>query len=158
MAEAPFEVAKAHRWFGIDLNNSTMDALDAGLITPDSCEPYIHAVHASCYHWMQVGTVANHARGEFAVASVYAAAGLGEAALRHARRCLGLIEGNPDEVEDWDKAFAYDALARAYAAGGDTATARKTRGQAKAAGEAIADEEDREVFLNWFKGGNWHGL
>ncbi|MCY4081926.1 MAG: hypothetical protein OXF54_16910 [Caldilineaceae bacterium] len=158
MAEAPFEVDKAHRWFGIDLNNSTMDALDAGLITPDSCEPYIHAVHASCYHWMQVGTVANHARGEFAVASVYAAAGLGEAALRHARRCLELIEGNPDEVEDWDKAFAYDSLARAYAAGGDTAAARKTRGQAKAAGEAIADEEDREVFLNWFKGGNWHGL
>lgn len=158
MAEAPFEVAKAHRWFGIDLNNSTMDALDAGLITPDSCEPYIHAVHASCYHWMQVGTVANHARGEFAVASVYAAAGLGEAALRHARRCLGLIEGNPDEVEDWDKAFAYDSLARAYAAGGDTAAARETREQAQAAGEAIADEEDREVFLNWFKGGNWHGL
>ncbi|MDE0310875.1 MAG: hypothetical protein OXI52_01320 [Caldilineaceae bacterium] len=158
MSEAPFEVAKAHRWFGIDLNNSTMDALDAGLITPDSCEPYIHAVHASCYHWMQVGTVANHARGEFAVASVYAAAGLGEAALRHARRCLGLIEGNPDEVEDWDKAFAYDALARAYAAGGDTAAARETREQAQAAGEAIADEEDREVFLNWFKGGNWHGL
>ena len=158
MAEAPFEVAKAHRWFGIDLNNSTMDALDAGLITPDSCEPYIHAVHASCYHWMQVGTVANHARGEFAVASVYAAAGLGEAALRHARRCLGLIEGNPDEVEDWDKAFAYDALARAYAAGGDTAAARETREQAQAAGEAIADEEDREVFLNWFKSGNWHGL
>lgn len=158
MAEAPFEVAKAHRWFGIDLNNSTMDALDAGLITPDSCEPYIHAVHASCYHWMQVGKVANHARGEFAVASVYAAAGLGEAALRHARRCLGLIEGNPDAVEDWDRAFAYDSLARAYAAGGDTAAARETREQAQTAGEAIADEEDREVFLNWFKGGNWHGL
>lgn len=158
MAEAPFEVDKAHRWFGIDLNNSTMDALDAGLITPESCEPYIHAVHASCYHWMQVGTVANHARGEFAVASVYAAAGLGEAALRHARRCLELIEGNPDEVEDWDKAFAYDSLARSYAAGGDTAAARETRKQAQAAGEAIADDEDREVFLNWFKGGNWHGL
>lgn len=158
MAEAPFEVDKAHRWFGIELNNNTMDALDAGLITPDSCEPYIHAVHASCYHWMQVGTVANHARGEFAVASVYAAAGLGEAALRHARRCLELVEGNPDEVEDWDKAFAYDSLARAYAASGDVAAARETREQAQATGEDIADEEDREVFLNWFKGGNWHGL
>ncbi len=158
MAEAPFEVAKAHRWFGIDLNNSTMDALDAGLVTPDSCEPYIHAVHASCYHWMQVGTVANHARGEFAVASVYAAAGLGEAALRHARRCLGLIEASPDETEDWDKAFAYDALARAYAAAGDTKAAGEARRQAQTACDAIADEEDREVFSNWFRRGNWHGL
>ena len=158
MAEAPFEVDKAHRWFGIDLNNSTMDALDAGLITPESCEPYIHAVHASCYHWMQVGTVANHARGEFAVASVYAAAGLSEAGLRHARRCLDLIEANSDATEDWDKAFGYDALARAYAAGGDMEAAREARGQAQAAGEAIADEEDRSVFLSWFEGGNWHGL
>lgn len=158
MAEAPLEVAKAHRWFGIDLNNSTMDALDAGLVTSESCEPYIHAAHASCYHWMQIGTVANRARAEFAVASVYAAAELSEAALRHARRCLELTEANPDEVEDWDKAFACDALARAYAAGGDIAVAREARGQAQAAGEAIADEEDREVFLNWFRSGNWHSL
>lgn len=158
MAEAPFEVERAHRWFGIDLNNSTMDALDAGLITPESCEPYIHAVHASCYHWMQVGTAANHARGEFAVASVYAAAGLGEAALRHARRCLELVEAHPEAVEDWDRAFAFDALARAHAAGGDLNAASEAWSRARAAGDAIADEEDRKVFLNWFKGGNWHGL
>ncbi|MDE0069508.1 MAG: hypothetical protein OXO48_07320 [Caldilineaceae bacterium] len=158
MAEAPFDIPKAHRWFGIQLNNSTMDALDAGLVTAETAEPYIHAAHASCHHWMQVGTVANHGRGEFAVASVYAAAGLGEAALRHARRYLELFEANPAEMEDWDKAFAYDSLARAYAAAGNTQAARQARAQARAAGDAIADEEDRTVFLNWFEGGQWHGL
>lgn len=158
MAEAPFEIAKAHRWFGIALNNSTMDALDAGQVTSETCETYIHAAHASCYHWMQVGTVANQGRGEFAVANVYAAAGLGEAALRHARRYLELVEANPDQMEDWDIAFAYDALARAYAAAGETDAAREARGQAHVAGDAIADEEDRGFFLNWFKSGNWHGL
>ena len=45
-----------------------------------------------------------------------------------------------------------------YAAGGDMEAARGAKGQAQAAGEAIADEEDREVFLNWFRSGNWHGL
>ena len=158
MSEAPFDVAKAHRWFGIDLNNSTMDALDAGLVTPESCEPYIHAAHACCYHWMQVGTVANHARGEFAVASVYAAAGIGGAALRHARRCLELLQASPDQMEDWDYAFAYDALARAYAASGEGDAARHAKGQAQVAGDAIADEEDRSYFFTWFRGGNWHGL
>ena len=155
---APFEITEAHRRFGIDLNNSTMDALDAGLVTPESGEAYIHAAHASCYHWMQVGTVANHARGEFAVASVYAAAGLGEAALRHARRCLDLIEENPDQVEDWDYAFAWDALARAYAASGEEGMAREAMARARSAGDSIADEEDRGFFLTWFAGGNWHGL
>ena len=158
MAEAPFDLSKAHRWFGSDLNNSTMDALDAGLVTPETAESYIHAAHASCYHWMQVGTVANHGRGEFAVASVYAAAGLGEAALRHARRYLELAQANPDQMADWDFAFAYDALARAYAAAGETDTARRARDQAQAAADAIADEEDRNVFLKWFECGNWHGL
>lgn len=158
MAEAPFEILKAHRWFGIQLNNGTMDALDAGLVTAETAEPYIHAAHASCHHWMQVGTVANHARGEFAVASVYAAAGLGEAALRHARRCLELAQANPEQMADWDFAFAYDALARAHAAAAEMDSARRAKAQARAAGDAIADEKDRNVFGKWFEGGNWHGL
>ena len=41
----------------------------------EAAESRIHAAHASCRHGMQVGTGANHGRGEFAVASVYAAAG-----------------------------------------------------------------------------------
>ena len=158
MAEPPFDPDSAHRWFGIELNNRTMDALEAGEVTPEAAESHIHAAHASCHHWMQVGTVANHARGEFAVASVYAAAGLGEAALRHARRCLELVEANPEEMADWDLAFAYDALARAHAASGDVDSARRAREQARTAGEAIAGEEDRLYFERWFEGGHWHGL
>ena len=73
MAEPPFDLASAHRWFGIELNNRIMDALEAGRVTPETGESFIHAAHASCHHWMQVGTVANHGRGEFVVASVYAA-------------------------------------------------------------------------------------
>ena len=158
MAEPPFDLDTAHRWFGIELNNRTMDALEAGEVTPQTAESHIHAAHASCHHWMQVGTTANHGRGEFAVASVYAAAGLGEAALRHARRYLELVEAHPEEMADWDAAFAYDALARAHAASGEVDSARQARQQAKAAGEAIADEDDRLYFSRWFKGGNWHGL
>ena len=100
MAEPPFDLDSAHRLFGIELNNQIMDALEAGRVTPETSEPFIHAAHASCHHWMEVGTVANHGRGEFAVASVYAAAGLGEAALRHARRCLELVEAHPGEMAD----------------------------------------------------------
>ena len=158
MAEPPFDMESAHRWFGIELNNRTMDALDFGRVTPETAESHIHAAHASCHHWMQVGTAANHGRGEFAVASVYAAAGLGEAALRHARRYLELLESHPEEMEDWDRAFAFEALARAHAAGGDVDAAREARDQAKAAGEAIADEEDRLYFMGRIEGGNWHGL
>ena len=158
MVETHIDLPKAHRWFGVDLNNRTMDALDAGLITPEAAETYIHAAHACCHHWMQVGTNANHARGEFLVASVYAAAGLGKEALRHAKRCLELVEAYPREMEDWDFAFAYDALARAHAAAGETDAARCARAKAAAAGSSIAESEDRDTFVKWLKGGDWHGL
>ena len=158
MAEPPFDLASANRWFGIELNNRIMDALEAGRVTPETAESLIHAAHASCHHWMQAGTAAHHGRGEFAVASVYAAVGHGEAALRHARRCLELVEAHPGEMADWDLAFAYDALARAHAAAGEVDAALRTREQAKAAGEAISDDEDRVYFMGWFEGGSWHGL
>ena len=75
MAEPSFDLDSAHRWFGIELNNRTMDALEAGHVTPETAESHIHAAHASCHHWMQVGTAANHGRGEFAVARAFAACG-----------------------------------------------------------------------------------
>ena len=107
---------------------------------------------------MQVGTVANRARGELTVANVYAAAGLAEAALRHARRCLELTQTNRAQMADWDMAFACDVLARAHAAAGQNEHARQAKERARAAGEAIADPDDRKFFFEWFAGGNWHGL
>lgn len=158
MAEPSFDLAAAHRWFGVELNNGTWDALASGSVTAESADAHIHAAHASCHHWMQVDTVANRARGELTVANVYAAAGLAEAALRHARRCLELTQANRAEMADWDVAFAYDALARAHAAAGHNENARQARERARAAGEAIADPDDRKFFFEWFAGGNWHGL
>ena len=158
MAEPSFDLAAAHRWFGVELNNGTWDALSAGNVTAENADAHVHAAHASCHHWMQVGTVANRARGELTVANVYAAAGLAEAALRHARRCLDLTEANRGEMADWDVAFACDVLARAHAAAGQSEQAWQARERARAAGEAIADPEDRKFFFEWFAGGNWHGL
>ena len=66
------------------------------------------------------GNAANHARGEHLVARAAIAVGLPDVSLRHARRCLELVEGHPDEMEDWDAPFAHEALARALAATGDT--------------------------------------
>ena len=160
MDEPSFDLRTAHRWFGVELNNGTWDALSSGSVTPESADAHIHAAHASCHQWMQVGTGANRARGELTVANVYAAAGLAEAALHHARLCLELTEANRAEMADWDVAFAYDAVARAHAAAGrnESACQAKARARAQAAGEAIADAEDRRFFFEWSAGGNWHGL
>ena len=74
------------------------------------------------------------------------------------RDLLAVMEANRGEMADWDVAFACDVLARAHAAAGQNEDARQARKRARAAGEAIADPDDRRFFFEWFAGGNWHGL
>ena len=102
----------------------------------------LHAAHASRHHWAQVGAPENLARGEWQVARVYCVLQRGEPALYHARRCLELCQEHG--IGDWDLAFAYEALARASAVAGDAPGRDRYLAEARAAGEAIRDAEDRE--------------
>src|SRR5712691_9377666 len=106
----------------------------------------IHAAHASCYHWMQVGEPVHRARGEWQCSRVYAVLGRPEAAIPHAQKVLEICQR--EGIADFDLAFAYEALARASAAGGDADEARRWAEQARAACAEIADGGDRELVLS----------
>jgi hypothetical protein len=132
---------KTDKELGIELFNKTWALLETPQPDPDEL---LHCAHASAYHWMEAGgTVANRARSEWQCSRVYAVLGRGEPALHHARRCLGLCESAPDEIEEFDLPFAYEALARAYSVAGDEGEAQAWLERARAAGEKIADEDDR---------------
>lgn len=158
MSEPPFDESVAHRWFAVELNNATWDWLEAEDYDVPSAERMVHAAHASCHHWLQVGGAANHARAECLVANVHAAIGDGSGAIRHALRCVELTKANSQEVSDWDWAFAFDALARAHAADDKNKQATLVRMQAREFGGKIADKEDKAFFDKWHCAGNWHAL
>jgi hypothetical protein len=149
-----------HRWFGIELNNGTWDLLE-GLVTPDSPigdrEQALYGAYAATYHWMQVGTAANHCRGEYLIHAAAIAVGLPDVALRHALRCAELAAAHPDLVTLFDRACAAEGLARGYAATGDLATAaihlataRELTGQ--------ASPEDRTYLDERLAAEPWYGL
>jgi glycerol-3-phosphate dehydrogenase len=128
-----------HRRLGIDLYNRTWTLMDS------PGDEMLHCAHASAYHWMQGGgTTANRARSEWLCSRVYSILGRPEPALQHARRCLELVESAPAEMEDWDKAGAYEALTRAHLVAGQTEEARRCFALARAETEKIAEEEDRK--------------
>jgi DNA-binding transcriptional MerR regulator len=128
-----------HRRLGIDLYNRTWTLMDS------PGEEMLHCAHASAYHWMQGGgTTANRARSEWLCARVYSILGRPEPALHHARRCLELVESAPDEMEDWDIAGAYEALARASLTAGETEEARRFYELGREATANIANPEDRK--------------
>jgi DNA-binding transcriptional MerR regulator len=126
-----------------DLFNGVWALLETEDRTRAQDDRMLHMAHASRYHWEQVGTPANLARGEWQCSRVYAVLGRTEPALHHARRVLDICEEHG--IGDWDLAFAHEALARAHALAGDRAAAEAARARAHAAAEHIADPQDREL-------------
>jgi DNA-binding transcriptional MerR regulator len=139
-----------------ELDQATRRALAAGLFnhtwtllethprTPAQDDEMIHAAHASRYHWGEVSDDVHLARGEWQCARVYSVLGRVEPALWHARRCVELAEADPDR-DDWDLPAAYEAMARALHAAGDTAAAAEWKAKATEALGGIADAEDRTM-------------
>jgi hypothetical protein len=106
----------------------------------------INAAHASRYHWEIAGTAVNIARGEWLISRVYAILKRAEPCLYHADRCLKVsLESN---LQDFDLAFAYEAVARACKLAGDEVEAANYVVKAKEAGSKIADKNDRTYFFS----------
>jgi len=127
-----------HRRLGVDLFNEVWRLMESR----EDDDRMIHAAHASRYHWGEAPECKpeNLARGEWQVSRVYTVVGLHEAALRHGRRCLDICEEH--DLGDWDLAYAYEAVARAYKTGGATPEAEA---YTKLASDVtIAEEDDRE--------------
>ncbi|HSC51055.1 MAG TPA: hypothetical protein VLD16_12400 [Gaiellaceae bacterium] len=112
--------------------------------TPEQDDELIDTAHASAYHWLLVGTAANRARSQWQLSRVYVVLGRAEPALHHARRCLAWCEAHPAALEDWDLAYAQEALARAHALAGDADEGRRHADRARELAEGVAGVKDRE--------------
>jgi DNA-binding transcriptional MerR regulator len=137
--------AATQRQLGVDLYNSTWTLIENANRTDAETDEMIHRAHASRWHWARVGTDVNLARGEWLCSRVYAILGRGEPALWHARRCVEINEAlATDARETWDLPAAYEAMARASYAAGDSASGALWKVKAQAALEQITDADDRE--------------
>ena len=147
-----------HRKMAAQLFNHTWDLIDKGdKRTPDENDEMIHSAHSSRYHWGVVvasgeypktGPI-NLERGDWQVSRVYSLLKRPEAALYHAQRCLQICKDN--DIGDFDIAFAYEALARAYALSDNTEEVKKHISLAKEAGDAIKKDEDKDYFFSDLK-------
>jgi len=156
--EKTYSLLDAHKHFAISTNGLVWKLLEKKDRSKNDEELMIHAAHTSCYHWLQVGTGLHHQRAEWLLSHVYAELGIASAALKHAKRCLELTEDHVELMQDFDIAYSHEALARANALSDNLQEAIMYHHNAEASGQAIADEEDRKIFLADFNGGNWYGL
>ena len=153
-----YTLEEAHKEFAKRTNGQVWQLLEKPERSQAEDEEMVLAAYACLYHWLYAGTEANRQRGEWLIARVHTVLGEDAHALQHARRCLELSEAYRDQMKDFDIAYAYEGMARANALGGDRATARQYLEKAEAAGRAIADPEDKEIFMGDLEGGAWYGL
>lgn len=153
-----YTINEAHKYFAQSINRRVWQLLQQPSRSPAEDDEMLHAAHACTYHWQFVGTAVHQQRGEWLISRVHVVLGQGNEALRHAQRCFELTESNRDLMKDFDIAYAFEGLARAQAMLGDHRIAKEFLVLAEQAGETIANEEDKSIFMGDFDGGNWYGL
>ena len=126
--------------------NRTWELIEKEDRTAADDEEMLITSFASRYHWSRAGTPVNFGRSEWQIARVYVLLGNAGEAVRHARRCVEITEGAG--LRDFDLAFAYEGMARALALSGEDQEARVFADRAAAAGEEIAEADDRQIFMS----------
>ena len=138
--------ADRQRKMAAQLFNGTWKLLSKKRRTKEETDTMIHMAHASRYHWGVVGGPKELAIGEWQISRVYAVVRRPEPALYHAERCLEICKAHG--VGDFPLAYAYEALARAFAVAGKSRERAACLKLAKAAGERIREGDDRTLFFN----------
>ena len=121
-------------------------------------EAMIKAAHASLHDWQRIGTFVEEQRGNRLVAQAYISAGLVEPALEFGRRAMEITAKYQDELPDYDRAYAKELAARAWALAGNLVRAKAHHADAQMLGDAIGDNEQRREFFRRFEAGPWFRL
>ena len=127
------------------LFNETWDLLDKKDRDEADDISMLHKAHTSCFLWRSADNPLNNARGEWQVSRVYSNLGFGEPALLHAKYSLELCQKNG--IGDFDLAFGYEAVARAYAVCGNHDMKEEYKKLALDACESIEKEGDKSYAL-----------
>ena len=135
-----------HRKRAIHLFNETWDLIDMKDRTRDEDSQMLEKAYASLYHWRQVGTKINLVRGYWQVSRVHAILGQGDAAYFYGISGVELCEA--EGFGDFDRAFAYESVARAEKCRGNSESMDSWFERGQVAAENIAKDQDKKYFLS----------
>jgi hypothetical protein len=143
------EIARWQRWFAVEFNNRAWQLAESAVRTPSETEEMLHAAHAAALHWSRAGTPLHVARAAMLLGHAHGLAGNGRLALRYATASFEHFSSH--DSPDWEMAFAHAVMAGAAHAYGDPAMHEKHYREAARLGDAIADDEDRAIFMRSFR-------
>lgn len=145
MSEKDSTKQEWHKKQAIHTFNSTWDLIEKKNRSLEDNLRMIHMAHASRYHWGEIGTELEFARGEWQISRVYSIVNCPERALFHANMSLNYcISAN---IHDFDRAFAYEAIARSYYLLDQLEDYKTNYNLALVEADTIKELEDKTYFL-----------
>jgi hypothetical protein len=150
LAQAPFDVDRAHRWFAVECNNIAWDLVETSERSEAESERMINVAHASCFHWLQVGSALQQQRAQCLLTTVYVRLGYAEAALRHAKKCLELSRDTGGDQTAFDRAATYGAAAKAYALAQQSERADELWHTALDAATSVENADEQKLFQHLY--------
>lgn len=141
MKTPAFDLKQAHRWFAVECNNRTWDLIEKADRTADETDAMLHAAHASCHHWLQIGGPLEHARACTLLATAYHRARLSEWGMHFAQQAIAALDEPGITPTPFDRACAHGAMAANCLLADRSQDAAR---HASAAGEAAAQCDEPE--------------
>lgn len=150
---AVFTLDEAHSHFAVAYNQLVWKNLENLERSSEDTQKMIHAAHASLAHWAasSKGNAMHQARALYLLATVYTSANRYAEAMFYAKSCSEYTDLHKSALRDFDLAYMYLALGRAYALDNQRLASMEYFTLARQAGNQIADEEDKKIFLNDFR-------
>jgi hypothetical protein len=143
VAKPDFDLEAAHRYFAPTAFNLAWTFLDKPERTAEDADRLLEASYASLWHWRQRSdcSPAKLAIGYWQLSRIYAVLGRAADAERYGQ--LSLASANED-AQPFLRGYAFEALARASAAGGDSRACRERLEQARSWASQVEEEDERK--------------
>lgn len=136
-----------------DTNQKAWKLLEQGDLNQYQKEELLSNAHVSLYYWKKIGKPENVARGQWLISRVYCVLNIPELAILYAHSTYNTCTEN--YIEDFDLAYAYEALARAYSVEGNCEKVVLYKKQAIEASQRIKSEQDKTLFMKDFNSEPW---
>ena len=164
MSQAEFNQSSAHKHFAVAFNQLTWELLGQAKRSQVDEDRLRYAAYASAMHWSVVGTQVEISRAEWLISRMHCVLGDPVGALRHAQRCMQIMEGSLEGegfkagsgFKDFDLAYGVEAMARAHALAGQSDQSAQFQKLARALGDAIEGPEDKKIFMGDLDAGPWN--
>lgn len=144
-----FDLQASHRWFSAECFNATWDLIEKPARTPEQDDEMLLRAATSLWHWKQREDFGpkNASIAYWLLSRVYALVGEPELAMRHGRQSLAVI-AEADDVDDFFRAYAHEAMARAAHVAGDIEERDAQVARVRSYLDVIDEDENRRVLLD----------